>query len=215
MSAHGPRFPAAADRPSPSPRPAPHMMKRALCAAALAALASLPVPCLAPRPVDAGTAVRLQIEDLVREADLVFEGRVLAANAFRDPRGITCTEYTVSVHRSYWGAPQGTRVFTLPGGVLPDGSGTLIPGTARLAAGEDALLFLSGESRNGWRATVGLAQGLFEIERDAQGVASLTRSQADLVLVDPRSGAAQPAGVAARLAYDAVVARIEAAVERK
>ena len=187
------------------------MMMRVVLAASLAATACSLFSYLAPSHVDAGTALRLDIEDLVRNADLVFEGRVLAQRSFRDTSGLVCTEYTLSVHQSYWGAPYGTRVFTLPGGVLSDGSGTVIPGMATLTVGEDALLFLAAESSNGWRPTVGLAQGKFEIVRDAHGVASLARRDTELVLVDAGSGAAAPANAALQLAYTATIERIEAA----
>ena len=187
------------------------MSKRALRAAVLAVLATPFAAFSVPAPIEAGTSLRLDIEDLVREADLVFEGRVLAARAFRDLRGLVCTEFTVSVHATYWGESRGTQQFTLPGGVMPDGSGTVIPGMATLAVGEDALLFLAAQSRNGWRSTVGLAQGKFEIVRDDRGQLALTRRAADLVLVDPRTRAAEPASGATQLPYAAVVARVQVA----
>jgi hypothetical protein len=167
------------------------------------------------RPASGGTAVRMEIEDLVREADLVFEGRVLAASARRDERGLVRTRYTVSVERTWWGTPRGTRVFELPGGLLPDGSGTLIPGLPRLVEGEDALLFLSSESANHVRMPVGLAQGKFRIARDASGRRVLVRTQEHLVLVDPSTGASVPAPSAPAFDYEGVVERVRAAAARR
>jgi hypothetical protein len=165
----------------------------------------------APSPVEAGTAVRLEIEDLVREAELVLEGRVLADHASRDSRGLVSTSYTLSVRRTFRGAPQGTRVVTLPGGTLPDGSGTLLPGLPRLEVGEDVLLFLSSESANGSRMPVGLSQGKFRVVRTEGGAPALARTHVDLWLVDPVTGATAPAPRSSQLDYAAVVARIEAA----
>jgi hypothetical protein len=166
-------------------------------------------------PVDAGTALKLDVPGLVSQAELAFEGRVLAARTTCDARGLVSTEYTVSVHRTYWGEPFGTRVFSLPGGVLPDGSGLVLAGMPRIDVGEDVLLFLSAASANGLRMPVGLAQGKFKIVRDAQGLASLVRTQADLMLVDPTTGSTQPAAGWSALDYQATVGQIETAAALK
>jgi len=192
------------------------MSKCALVAASLAALSlSWFVVRSQSSSVDAGTAVRMEIEDLVREAELVVEGRVLAAQPRRDERGQVRTAYTISVQRTYVGQPLGTRQIELPGGVMPDGSGTIIPGSPKLDVGEDALLFVSAQSPDGLRVPVGLAQGKFRVVRDENGALVLARTQVDLVLVDPRTGAATPALGSTTFDYYAVVSRIETAAAAK
>jgi hypothetical protein len=186
------------------------MLRQALLAASVAISS---VVFLAPRAeVAAGTALKLDVPGLVREADLIFEGRVIASRASCDELGRIATEHTVSVDRTFLGEPFGTRTFTLPGGVLPDGRGMLIAGMPRIEVGEDALFFLSRPSANGVRMPVGLAQGKFKVARTPQGVAQLVRTQADLMLVDPATGAAQPASGWSALDYHETARAIEIAV---
>jgi|JI9StandDraft_1071089.scaffolds.fasta_scaffold404990_1 hypothetical protein len=177
--------------------------------AIVAALCLCPV---GPQTVSAGTVVRMEIEELARSAELVFDGRVLFARSFRDERGLVRTEYTVSVATSFAGGPQSTRTFELPGGQLADGSGLLIPGLPRLEIGEDALLFLTREGSSGLRLPVGLAQGKLRLVRDSAGRAGLVRENVDLTLADPQTGALAPAPVPAVLAYEAVAERIRTAL---
>ena len=164
--------------------------------------------------VEAGTALRLEIEDLARRADLVVEGRVIATRAFRDLRGEVRTEFVLSVDETYAGEPFGTRRIELPGGVLPDGSGTLIAGMPSLALGEDALLFLTGESASGLRVPVGLAQGKLRLVRDGVGRLGLLRDAAELTLLDPASGASAPAPLPAMLDHADVIRRVRSARNR-
>jgi hypothetical protein len=181
--------------------------------AVCAVLASLR-PGAPPRQVDAGTALRMELEDLVREADLVVEGRVLADQARRDVRGLVSTTYTLSVRRTFWGTPLGTRRITLPGGVLPDGTGTLLPGMPTLQLGEDVLLFLSAAGSSGARMPVGLAQGKFRVVHD-RGAPALERTHDGLVLVDRSTGAVAAPPGACTLDYAEIAARIEAAAADK
>ncbi len=161
--------------------------------------------------VEAGTAVRLELEELARRAALIVEGRVIATRAFRDTRGEVRTEVTLSVDETFAGEPFGTRRFELPGGVLADGSGTLIAGMPSVSLGEDALYFLTGESASGLRMPVGLAQGKFRLVRDEQGRLGLLRDAAELTLLDPRTGAGAPAPLPVVLDHALVVTRIRAA----
>jgi len=188
-------------------------MRIALLAAVFAALSLFCAR--STTSVTAGTAIKLDIGGLVREADLVLEGRVLAARVQRDERGRIETEYTLSVVRTFLGEAVATRVFRLPGGVLPDGSGLILPGMPAIDVGEDALLFLSKPGSTGLRMPVGLAQGKFKIVRDTHGLASLVRTQTDLVLVDPTTGSVQPSSGWSALDYQATAKAIETAVALK
>jgi hypothetical protein len=163
-------------------------------------------------PVAAGTAIRLDLPGLVDHAELVLEGRVQTIECARDARGRIETRYTLAVARTFFGEARAQRVVRVPGGVLPDGSGLVLPGLPRLALGEETLLFLSAESRAGLRVPVGLAQGRFRVERTANGARQLVRDVTDLALVDEQ-GHLLPEGAAAQtFDYAATIARVEAAV---
>jgi len=87
--------------------------------------------------VDAGTAIRLDIPELVERADLAFEGRVLERTSQVGPTGLIESDYTIAVLRTFVGTPQSTRVVRLPGGVLADGEGLVLPGMPVIEVGED------------------------------------------------------------------------------
>ncbi|MBM3989006.1 MAG: hypothetical protein FJ294_13740 [Planctomycetes bacterium] len=186
----------------------------ALSCGLLAIAALLALRLTRPSSLEAGTAVRLEIEQLAQRSELVVEGRVLSTRAFRDARGDVRTEFLLSVDATYAGEPLGTRRFELPGGVLADGSGTLIAGMPTLALGEDALLFLTGESASGLRVPVGLAQGKLRLVRDAAGRLGLLRDAAELTLLDPVSGASAPSPAPAILDHADVVRRVRSARAR-
>lgn len=165
--------------------------------------------------VEAGTAVRLDIDELVDGADLVFEGRVSATRSLESAPGRIETEYTIDVDRTFWGAELGQRTFRLPGGVLPDGSGLVLPGMPTISTGEDTLMFLSAEGSSGVRMPVGLAQGKLSVVTSLGGARVFTRQQGQLSMADPASGAVQHAGAAEQLDYAETIAEIRAAAERR
>jgi hypothetical protein len=165
--------------------------------------------------IRAGTAVRLEIEDLVQAAELVFEGRVVTAHAYATPDGRVETEYFVDVHRTYLGVPYGTQLFRLPGGVLPDGRGMIVPGLPVPREGRDAVFFLTAEGPRGWRMPVGLAQGQLDVVVGPDGSRALASSEAELALLDPSTGKRGEHAVGALLDYQETVTRIERAAARK
>lgn len=160
--------------------------------------------------VEAGTAVRMELEEMARGADLIVEGRVLSASA-EEQGGWIETEYLLRVDRTLAGTDERWRALRLPGGVLPDGRGMILAGMPRLSAGEDVLLFLGAESEHGIRMPVGLAQGKFSVLRRAGGGKVLVREPAGLTLVDARTGEARSEEGRTVLDYASVVARIQAA----
>jgi len=167
------------------------------------------------RRIDAGTAVRLDVPDLVDRADLALEGRVVERHVAQDGRGRIETSYALAVERTFWGEPRAIRSVRLPGGVLPDGRGMILPGMPDLAVGEDVLLFLSPPGDTGIRMPIGLAQGKLRVVTGLSGERFLVRAQADLNLVDPRYGTVHRAGGRALLDYARTIARIRAAVEAR
>lgn len=184
---------------------------RAGCRRLLATAAAAFTVCL---PALAGTAVHMEVPDLVQHADLVLEARVVGTRAVVGPDGRIDTEVTLSVARTFWGEHRAVRTLRLPGGELADGRGLAIAGMPRLSVGEDALLFLSPEAR-GMRMPTGLAQGKLRIVTDAQGRRALVREHAELGLLDARTGAVRPDTGVGPLDYDEAVVRIEAAVVQK
>jgi hypothetical protein len=185
-------------------------MRFALVAAALLVLDAGLAFTLAPPALEAGTALRLDVPNLARNAELVVEARVLSARAIETPEtgGLLQTEHVLEVARTFAGAHEPYRVVRLPGGVREDQSGLLIPGMPWLQEGAEVLLFLSGESRNGMRMPIGLGQGALGIVRLAGGQKRLTRDLGSVELVG--SGAGRRRSAADLLDYAAVVAEIEA-----
>jgi hypothetical protein len=163
--------------------------------------------------VDAGTAVRLEsIQELVDEAHLVLEGYVRQVRPLVGPGGLIETEYTLDVDRTFLGEERAERVLRLPGGVLENGNGLLLPGMPTLVAGEEVLLFLSDTGSTGVRMPVGLSQGKFRVETSLDGTRRLSRRHGALTFVDPMTGATSDAGAAAVFDYAEVMAEIHAAV---
>lgn len=171
---------------------------------ALAATLSLAV-------VEAGTARKLDLAGLVDRSELVVEGRVLGSETTLDAHGRPATRYTLAVARTFRGAQTTLRDVVLPGGVLSDGRGLVLPGMPTLVQGEEALLFLSEESRAGLRFPVGLSQGRLRIVTAPNGARRLLREHGDLELVDDRGRALPPLPQQETFDYATVVAQVEAA----
>lgn len=169
----------------------------------------------ATRDVAAGTAVRLDLDTLFDGSDLVLEGRVSSARVLESAPGRIETEYTISVDRTFWGADMQQRTVRLPGGVLPDGRGLILPGMPELRAGEDALLFLSQEGSTGVRMPVGLAQGKLRVSSSLGGQRVLVGDRAQLSLTDATGGGVQEAAPHDLLDYAETVAELHAAAERR
>ncbi|MAF67555.1 MAG: hypothetical protein CMJ84_18105 [Planctomycetes bacterium] len=165
----------------------------------------------APDRIDAGTAVHMDITELVDQSDLVLEGRVIDRNVRQDSRGRIETTYRIAVERTFWGPDQILRRVRIPGGVLPDGRGLLLPGMPGIDKGEDVLLFLSRAGATGIRVPVGLAQGKFRVLTSLDGSRRLVRDQGELSLVDPTSGTIHEAERRAYFGYSETVAAIHAA----
>jgi len=138
--------------------------------------------------VDAGTAVRLGLHELAANAELVVEGVVRSARPLVSADGRLETEYLFESERTFWGEQQPSRSLRLPGGVLADGSGMLLPGVPRLVTGERCILFLTREGETGVRMPVGLGQGRLEVLSVPGGGRMVAREFGATGLVDPGSG---------------------------
>lgn len=188
------------------------------CVFALLALAGWAASSLDRRSAGealAGSALRMDIEQLVDHASNVIEGRVIALSVELDGLGRPCTRATISVDRDFVGQASGSFDLRWPGGVLPSGDGMVIAGMPRAAVGEEVVLFLTEESSAGLRLPVGLAQGKFRVVHSVGGAKRLVREHADLELIDPHSARSQHVDASASLDYAETVARLEAAAARK
>ena len=163
----------------------------------------------------AGTALRMDLEELVYRSDLSVEARVLSSSSVVGETGRIETDYVLTVDRTLWGLHEGTRVVRLPGGVLADGRGLVLPGMPRLAAGEDLILMLSQAGRGDLRVPVGLSQGRFTVRTALDGTRTFERDQGGLSLVDPATGLSRRADTLVVLDYAETLARIEAAANRR
>ena len=164
---------------------------------------------------DAGTALRMSVAELVDAAELIVEGRVASTRVLETTDGRIETELQLSVDRTHFGVDQGERRLRLPGGVLPDGRGMLIPGLPLPAPGDEVLLMLSGEGPRQGRMPVGLAQGSFRLLRDAQGKRLALRDQGGLQLAQRRRGRLLEADSHSVMDYAELLAEIEAALVLK
>lgn len=195
---------------------------RPLLLAALAAFTGIPHNRAPRASVQAGTALRLELESAVDRADLIVEGRVSASlgvpvttsspssPSSNGQHGRIETRCTLALSRTFFGPGAATLELRLPGGVLPDGRGLVLPGLPRLEVGDEVVLLLSKQSRAGLRLPIGLSQGVLRVVRAADGTRRLARDLEANTLVD--ANGVPVAGSSALLDYDATIARIEGAV---
>jgi hypothetical protein len=164
-------------------------------------------------PSRAGTALHMDLEEVVRRSALVVEGRVLRGTCGETPNGTIYTDWEIAVERTFLGADHPTRIVRLPGGMLPSGRGMVIPGMPRVTAGEDVVLLLGEESEGGLRMPTGLSQGKYRISVAADGERTAVQSGDHVTLVnEDRSRSVDGVRI---LDYAELVARLEAASQAR
>jgi hypothetical protein len=156
----------------------------------------------------AATVVRMDLEQQADLADLVLEGTVASARPLRAADGTIRTEYELLIDRTLWGEPRARRIVTLPGGALPSGLVTLIPGMPVLSVGEDCLLLLGPETTTGLRIPVGLGQGRLRLGRGFDGRRTLAQDHVGLSFVS-RTGLRDAEGGSIQ-DYSEVISRLQA-----
>ena len=166
-----------------------------------------------PAAVRAGTALRMDLEEAFERSDLVLEGRVTGKESHALGGGVVCTDYEISVERTFWGEDQPSRTVRLPGGVLPSGEGMLIPGLPGLVEGEDLVLLLGAPAASGLRMPTGLGQGKYRLVTEPGGTRLAVRTAEDLVLVS--EGRARQVHGRDVVDYAELVGRIEAAAQTR
>ncbi len=163
------------------------------------------------KSVQAGTALRMDLEEAFERSELVLEGRVISKTSRDLGEGIVCSDYELDVARTFWGEDLPSRSICLPGGLLPSGEGMLIPGLPGLVEGEDVVLLLGASASNGLRMPTGLGQGKYRVITEADGDRLAVRTAEDLVLVS--GGRAREVNGRDAIDYAELVGRIEAAAQ--
>lgn len=170
---------------------------------------------LAEGELTAGTALRMDLEQLVEGSDLVLEVRVLSQTPLLGSDGLVYTDFELEVQRTFWGEDLPSRRVRLPGGALSTGRATLIPGMGTLRVGEEALLMLSPEGPQGARVFCGLSQGRYRILTPLTGSRVASREASAEALLDETTGTLVPGMQSEVLEYADLIARCTAAVSAK
>ena len=188
-------------------------------ASRLLATAAALVLFAAGRPATATTILPLDLDALTAAADRVFMGRVLAVRSGRDHRGLPVTWTTFAVDQALKGAPPRTIEIKQLGvdAPLADGGVFRVPAMPSYRVGDEVILFLHPESRDGFTSPVGFGQGRFRVHHD--GAAPVAENDVgNRNLAAARGGqpaaaralVAPPGASAAPIAVDELLARIRA-----
>lgn len=132
-------------------------------------------------PARATTVKRLALEAAGKGAKVVARGTVRAQTA-RRVNGRVYTDAELVVAECLKGACGATLTIRQLGGEV-DGEGTAVLGNAELPVGGEVVVLLRAR-KDGTFAPVGMAQGVFRVERDGRGEAqALVRDLSGLELV--------------------------------
>lgn len=147
-------------------------MRLLICLTALAAVLS------APRAADAATMRYLDIEALTDASDAIVRGRVVDARVYRGSYDRITTEWTVRVAYGWKNAPETELRVRQWAGEL-DGVVERIPGDARIAIGDEIVVFARGNEQDGFTFTA-LAQSVYQVQ-DAAPLLPPSLEPGDLV----------------------------------
>ncbi len=177
------------------------------------ALAALSLLVVVAAPAYSTTVAALAFEDLVDDAARVFHGTCTDVRVERGATGRLQTRVTFSNRRALKGADDAQVEMVLPGGAR-DGQVLLIHGMPRFRPGEEVVLFATApHARSGLSVPVGLAQGVYRVERTPSGEAIASRDTRGLHLVDLTGGRAQPVpGRREAIPLSDLLAQVEARV---
>jgi hypothetical protein len=163
----------------------------------------------------------LDLDAMTAAADRVFVGRVVTVRSGRDDHGLPVTWTTFTVEDALKGAPPKTLEIKQLGVDRPlaDGGVFRIPALPTYRVGEEVVLFLHPDSRQGFTSPVGLGQGRFRVRRDGGsavvendvGNSNLAAPSAARATARVTGGPAGALGTPAPIALDNLVARVRAA----
>jgi len=97
---------------------------------------------LLPGTLSATTVQPSDLAEMTRASDLVVRGTVQAIRTVREPSGRLMTEAVLEVQETLAGQAPDTVTVFWPGGELGE-EGQWVPGSPRLEAGQEAVLFLA------------------------------------------------------------------------
>lgn len=148
-------------------------MKIVFCAplATLLRVASALLLAATTLPSLAASVLPVQLDQIVDQAAVAFEGRCMGNRSERDPdTGLVVTYTTFEVVDRLKGAVGSTHTIKQLGGFLPDDSFHYkVEGVPTFTLGEDYVVFLAGKSRRGFSSPIAMAQGRFGIRQGAKG----------------------------------------------
>jgi hypothetical protein len=167
---------------------------------------------LGPPKAEATQVVHLDTRGLTRESSDIVIGTVGAQRVhWNDAHTMILTDVTVQVSQSLKGAT-GDLTLTQVGGEI-DGMRYAVEGSPSFVSGEEVLVF-AWRDASGRAQVDGLAQGKFEIRRDAAtGTRMVQRRLPGLEVADVKTLRAAPVGRAApKPTLDEFVREIQAAL---
>lgn len=187
-------------------------LARALARALVGTLALTVVTPGLTRPATAATVVRLDLPELVSEADLVLLATVESTEAFRAGNRIM-TRVTLRPGTVIKGAAEGEVTVVVAGGSI-GGIGQRVSGAARFVEGEDVVAFLTAPGPTGRRAVVGMAQGKLRVVPGLDGVRLVRDLDGLNLLALDADGQLAPGGAApAELPVDRFIAALAQMVD--
>ena len=135
--------------------------------------------------VQAASLEYLSLEDMAAKSTAIVRGRVVSSSTgTRGP--LIFTQYTVQVLERLKG-PEASQMDVVILGGTAQGLSQTFSGAPQLGGGVDYLLFLwTGPS--GLTQIIGLSQGLFQLQKDANGEWIATRAAASETMLDPKTG---------------------------
>jgi len=137
-------------------------------------------------PASATTLQHVDTRELVRSSAEIVVGHVDDAHSYWNAdHSKILTDVTIRVSRSIKGRAPDRLTLTQLGGEVGNVRYT-IPGCPVFRPGEEALLFVWRDS-NGRAQVNGLAQGKFDIHRDASGAAFVQRTVTGFAVRDART----------------------------
>lgn len=161
----------------------------------------------------AGTAIRMDLDETFQQSDLVVEGTVRDRASAEDENGLIYTDWEIDVARTFWGDDRPRRTVRLPGGVLSSGKATVVPGMPRLSEGEDVVLLLGEPSVDGLRMPVGLSQGKYRLITSTDGNKTAVQTGDHVSLISARS--TRSVEGLEMMDYADLVSRIESAAQTR